>query len=145
MTIFERPVSRFCNAIFILLVTGSISAPASAQTSSIPDNAHAKSYGSGWECNLGFRAKDDTCSAVIVPDNAHPTDQPFGKGWECLHGYKEVDETNCIEVKLPKNAYLDADGNRWRCLRRYRAVDDGCEEIALPAHAYLTNDNYGPG
>ena len=63
------------------LVIGSIIAvlllalPAFAQTAAqpMPENASAKSYGDGWECNIGFRLNENACVAVIVPQNAYDT------------------------------------------------------------------------
>ena len=149
MTTYGWLIANFSKTVSVLMFASAstLSAASFAQTAptSIPENSHSKSYGSGWECNLGFRAKDETCFPVIVPDNAHPTNQPWGRGWECLYGFKEVEGLSCIEVVVPKNAFMDADGDRWRCLRQYRAVNEGCQKIALPLHAYLTNENYGSG
>jgi phospholipid transport system substrate-binding protein len=52
----------------------------------VPDNAHAKSYGHGWECDKGYRKVDESClvaflafanagSAVTQPDD-HDLPQP---------------------------------------------------------------------
>ena len=59
----------------------------------IPENAHPKKYGSGWECERGFRAVGESCEAVAVPDNAHL--DYSGNRWECNPPYVEhLDE--CI-------------------------------------------------
>ena len=59
----------------ILLLT-----PAFAQTGSqpMPENASAKSYGDGWECDIGFRLNENACLAVIVPQNAYDTNRSYG-------------------------------------------------------------------
>ena len=62
-------------ASLLLLMAFAIAVPldASAQgRESIPDNAHRKSYGHGWECNDGFRETSGACVAVQVPANARP-------------------------------------------------------------------------
>jgi hypothetical protein len=43
-----------------------------AQTSvvMVPENAHVKGYGTGWECNLGYREVNAGCAAIMVPANA---------------------------------------------------------------------------
>ena len=135
----------------VVLFTGLIVAvlllalPAFAQTASlpIPENASAKSYGSGWECNIGFRQDENTCVAVIVPQNAYNTNRTYGSGWECLHGFRITEEAACVAVEVPAGGFLDPSGERWRCLRGYTKVDDACREIVLPANAYLSDATYG--
>jgi hypothetical protein len=75
----------------------------------IPENAHAKSYGSGWECDQGYRDFNGACEAVQVPANAYSTSlsASYGRGWECDHGYRAADEA-CVAVKVPENGYLAA-------------------------------------
>ncbi len=56
------------------LMIGAFVPPASpsfAQASSAPDNAHARSYGDGWECDRTFRRDGAACVPVVVPANAH--------------------------------------------------------------------------
>ncbi len=124
----------------ILLLT-----PAFSQTGSqpMPENASTKSYGDGWECDIGFRLNEKACVAVIVPQNAYDTNRSYGSGWECLHGFRITDETECVAVEVPEGGYLDTSGERWRCLRGYIKVDDTCQEIVLPANAYLADASYG--
>lgn len=78
----------------------------------IPENARAKFYGVGWECDPGFRKMDNACVGVEVPVNAYPTKESFGRGWACLRGLQEVDEI-CVSVTVPQNAYLSCTGDRW--------------------------------
>lgn len=132
-------------AIMSLLILGT---PSLAQTeiAPIPENAHAKSFGDGWECDPSFRVVDDRCAAIVVPDNAYPTNRTYGTGWNCLHGFNESgDAASCIEIVVPAGGYLDQSGRKWRCLRGYNKIKDTCAPIVLPAHAYLLDDTYGPG
>ncbi|CUH65449.1 MSP1 EGF domain 1 [Thalassovita gelatinovora] len=119
--------------------------PAFGQTADqpMPENASAKSYGDGWECNIGFRLNEDTCVAVIVPQNAYDTNRSYGSGWECLHGFRRTDEAACVAVEVPEGGFLGPSGERWRCLRGYIKVDDTCQEFVLPANAYLADASYG--
>jgi hypothetical protein len=134
-------------AIFVgsILAVILLFTPAFAQTDAppIPENASAKSYGDGWECNIGFRLDENACVAVIVPRNAYDTNRPYGSGWECMHGFRRTDETACVAVEVPEGGFLDPSGERWRCLRGYIKVDDTCQEIVLPANAYLADVSYG--
>jgi hypothetical protein len=78
----------------------------------VPENAHAKSYGDGWECDRGYREVDKVCVAIKVPANAYPTNTSYGRGWECIRGYLEVDEA-CAAIKVPPNAYVSSSGDSW--------------------------------
>ena len=89
----------------------------------IPENAHAKAYGSGWECDRGFREVDEICAPIKVPSNAYPTNRSYGRGWECARGYQEIDDA-CVAVQVPSNAYLWSSGDRWKCDRGYREVNE---------------------
>lgn len=93
--------------------------PGVAQTTAraMPENASAKSYGGGWECNTGFRLNENDCVAVVVPENAYDTNRSYGSGWECLHGFRRADNAACVAVEVPEGGYLDPSGIRWRCLR----------------------------
>jgi hypothetical protein len=72
----------------------------------VPENAQASRYGSGWECNRGFRRQDDACFEVKLPDNAFLTHSSYGKGWDCHYGFLEKGD-QCLTVQIPANAYLD--------------------------------------
>ena len=50
-------------------------------TVEMPENASAKKYGSGWECDRGYRASKETCLALKVPKNAHL--DYSGNEWKC--------------------------------------------------------------
>ncbi len=122
------------------------SMPAFAQSTSqsVPENATATSYGDGWKCNAGYRLSGDVCAAVVVPENAYPTNRTYGLGWECLHGFRENDEATCVAVIVPDGGFLDSSGERWHCSRGFLKIDDTCQEIVVPANAYLADTTYGP-
>ena len=132
--------------IGLIVTVLSLALPAFGQTADqpMPENASAKSYGDGWECNIGFRLNENTCIAVVAPQNAYDTNRSYGSGWECLHGFRKTDDVECVAVKVPEGGFLDPSGERWQCLRGYFKVDDTCQEIVLPANAYLADASYGP-
>ena len=110
----------------------------------IPENAHAKSYGSGWECDHGYRASDEACVAVKVPENGYLAASAYGPGWQCDRGYRAVDEA-CVAIKVPENGYL-ADsgyGPGWQCDRGYQALDEACVAVKVPENAHI--DLFGDG
>ncbi len=43
---------------------------------------------------------------------------------------------------VPDHAYIDF-GDHWKCDRGFKRVDDRCEEIQVPEHAFL--DAWGDG
>lgn len=128
----------FIGSIFALLV---LATPVFAQT--MPENASAKSYGDGWECNVGYRHVGDVCSAVTAPENAYKTNRTYGPGWECLHGFRTVEGTACVAVVVPDGGFLDPSGLRWHCLRGFLKVDDRCQKVIVPENAYLVDASYG--
>ncbi len=130
--------------VFALLAIFTVPAYSEVIVSSVPENAHKRSYGDGWECDRSYRASNDTCIAVVVPQNAYPTYRNYGSGWECSHGFIEVRETSCAKVFVPEGGYLAPSGTRWNCLRGYRKIDDICQKIVLPPDSYLTNSTRGP-
>lgn len=101
----------------------------------VPDNASAKSYGDGWECDIGYRQREDLCAAVVVPENAYATNRSYGRGWACLHGFLERDRTSCVAVVVPEGAFLDPSGERWHCLRGFARRDGACVEVIVPENA----------
>ncbi|ASY61814.1 hypothetical protein SJ05684_c03470 [Sinorhizobium sojae CCBAU 05684] len=114
-------------------------------TPPVPANAVASRYGSGWECDRGFRRQGDSCVAVMAPDHAFLTNESFGKGWECHYGFAE-NGNGCLAVQVPANAYLDPYyGDRWQCMRGHRRNDTGCELIDLPDNAFLTDSTFNEG
>jgi membrane protease subunit HflC len=111
----------------------------------LPSNATAKTYGSGWECDRGYRKNAGSCIAVTLPVNAYLTDSNHGVGWACQHGFKQND-VNCLPVALPANAFLSGrSGDRWSCGRGFRQQKNYCEAISVPANGYLTERSSGSG
>jgi hypothetical protein len=80
-------------------------AAAQGDAAAAPLNAHMKRYGSGWECDRGYREVNAACAAVEVPPNAYLADSSYGRGWECDRGYRQVNE-GCTLVEVPPNAHL---------------------------------------
>ncbi len=130
-------IASFC-ALYLIAM------PAFAQstTQSVPENAKAKSYGDGWECNIGYRLRGDACTAVIVPENAYETNRTYGPGWNCHHGFRESDDATCVAVVVPEGGFLDPSGERWDCLRGFLKVGNTCQEVILPDNAYLSETSY---
>ena len=123
----------------------SVAPPLHAQTAlqPIPENASPQSYGDGWECDIGYRLNAGNCSAVIVPKNAYETNRTYGRGWECFHGFRVEGDADCVAVAVPEGGFLEPSGERWHCLRGFIKLDDTCQEINLPANAYLADTSYG--
>ena len=101
-----------------------------------PENAHPKSYGTGWECNPGYREANGACGAVEVPANAYPTNDSYGRGWECARGYEREGDA-CTLISIPSNAYLNARGDGWKCDRGYRPSSGACVAVNVPKDAHL--------
>ena len=133
-------LARFVLGLVLLMFATQASAQSTAI--SIPENAHAKRYGDGWECDTSFRPDGDQCVAVVVPKNAYGINHAYGKGWECHHGFKETNETSCVKVVVPAGAYLDSLGERWRCLRGFEKNGETCRKIAIPPNAFLDSSAY---
>ncbi len=129
----------------LLIFTAQAFAQSSAQipVPSIPENAHARSFGEGWDCDISFRIVEEQCVAIVIPANAYATDRSYGAGWECVHGYTEAEDGVCMELAVPENAYLEASGKSWVCKRSFRKDGDACERIVLPEHAFLSDDSFG--
>ena len=125
-----------CAALFAL------AAPAAGtqrtRSPAIPDNARPRSYGSGWDCNRGFRETAGRCAVVVVPANAYLS--PEGSSWTCDRGFRP-EGAACAAVNVPVNAYaVDTRYDRgWRCNRGYREVAGRCQQPAVPAHAYAVD------
>ena len=141
-TWFKRRVS-FCGT---QLVAAIVIAPVAISSQSdrvlaqgasqvIPQNAHAKSYGSGWECDHGYRQREQKCAEVVVPANAYLTNSTFGRGWECNYGYREYLD-NCSAVDVPDNGYINDSGTGWKCDRGFLRQDEGCTRIEVPTNGY---------
>src|SRR5689334_16449883 len=88
----------------------------------VPQNSHAKSNGSGRECDYGFREAAGVCGLVPIPSNGHLVDYSSGRGWECDRGYRETAET-CAAIIIPANAHsADSSYGRsgWECDRGFQ-------------------------
>lgn len=105
------------------MAPGGVSAGSTA--TGIPENARAKGYEPGWECDGGYREANGACTAVRVPANGYFVASSDDLGWKCARGYRPVDET-CIAVTMPKNAHLDYSGNNWEGNQPYRKRQDQC-------------------
>ena len=162
MSRMRRHRTLLSHPLILLALQSTASAVALAQGDSaeIPENAHANSYGSGWQCDYGYRAVDEVgwryfggfcvrlagsaiadigvdeaCVAVKVPENSYLANFAFGPGWQCDRGYRAVDEA-CVAIRVPENGYStnSAYGSGWQCDRGYRAVD----ELAWPSRCRRT-------
>lgn len=140
--------TRVISAYVLMFLFLWLSAPnhvfAKGVSDEIPENATAKSYGNGWNCNMGYRESKGACTAVMVPDNAYPTNRTYGKGWECKRGFREYDK-HCQHIMVPENGYLDYSGTRVKCDRGYLMVNKICDAIKVPANGYLKDSSYGSG
>ena len=142
---FRRRLFAALLAVFAtaLVITG----PGFAQdgTGAPPDNAQNRTYGNGWDCNIGYREYDGACAALDIPENAYATGRSYGTGWACQRGFEETAGGTCAAIFVPENAFLRSSGFGWECERGYREERDTCVAIDVPEHAYLTNDNSGAG
>ena len=141
----ERALVSALNIIAgTILILTLLALPGFAQSTglTVPENASAKTYGDGWDCDLGFRQSEESCAAIIVPENAYSTNRSYGSGWECFHGFQIKDEIECSLVDVPEGGYLEPSGKSWRCLRGYVKIDDACHEIILPANSYLADSSF---
>lgn len=111
----------------------------------VPKNAHSKRYGSGWDCDHGYIARNKECLEIVIPQNAYLSDYAYGKGWDCLHGFKE-DKNNCNPVLVPENAFLNMSGETWECARGFQQTKDNrCAKVLIPEHGYLSDQSYTTG
>ncbi|NKB60262.1 MAG: hypothetical protein GKS00_28480 [Alphaproteobacteria bacterium] len=126
------------HVLLLLLFLLGIPNVAYAQASSVrvPENAHAKGYGSGWECDRGYRESAGTCLAIKIPENAFSTNSSYGTGWECSWGYRQADD-RCAAIMIPKNAYLNSFGDKWKCDRGFRVDNETCVALSVPVNAHI--------
>jgi len=64
-------------------------------------NAHAddeEDFGTGWECDRGYREVGGHCIRVVVPANAYYSEFSFGRSWACDPGYRQEGET-CLAMR----------------------------------------------
>lgn len=134
-----RGLLRTARPWLLALLVTVLAAPSLAQdgTGPAPENAQDRRYGSGWDCDPGFRIAGGVCVALAIPENAYPTGRSHGTGWACRHGYLEVRGAACEAVAIPANAFLDASGLGWDCARGFEARQATCIAIELPENAHL--------
>lgn len=136
--------SLFCLAVSALVTFAGLSAYGQNSDATLPANATSKTYGTGWDCDRGYREADGDCDSIRIPENAIATKTSYGRGWVCRWGYRETKET-CVAVEVPANAHLNASGVSWDCGRGFREVDGTCVDILVPKNGFLTESNYGSG
>lgn len=141
-----RIANALAPALLATLVTAISSGVVSGQSDSslIPENAHAETYGSGWECDRGYAETDGACTPIQVPANAYLTNSSYGRGWDCKRGFRE-NRSTCIPFEVPANAYLNASGNGWKCHRGYQNARNACKAVEVPENGYLNDTSYGTG
>ena len=71
--------SRLGHSVFMPLVLSLFwMAPEAAAAQSVtpppPANSHARGYGTGWECDYGYRESAGLCAATALPANAYLVD-----------------------------------------------------------------------
>ena len=74
-------------ALLALLLSLALPLAAQPGRAAVPENATARSYGSGWTCNRGYTQAGDACAPVAVPANGFLS--PFGNDWECDRLYRK--------------------------------------------------------
>lgn len=144
----RRPLARLIARITVAAgVIASMAFPVLAQdgTGPLPQNAQSRSYGGGWDCDLGYRVEGAECLALEIPENAYATGRSYGSGWACRRGYEETGGTFCEAIPVPENAFLRSSGYDWHCDRGYRQDRETCVPILLPDNAYLSDDTSGSG
>ena len=80
-----------------------VSTPAFAQQISIPANGKINVYGTGWDCQRGFKKTGDSCTKVVVPANGKIN--VYGTGWDCQRGFKKSGD-RCTKVDVPANGKI---------------------------------------
>ena len=82
------------HSLVLLALLAAVHSLVFAQAGSVelPENARAKSYGSGWECERGYREDNGACVVVDVVENAHLDSS--GNDWECNRPYRKR-QGNC--------------------------------------------------
>ncbi|OQK18199.1 hypothetical protein AU255_10285 [Methyloprofundus sedimenti] len=132
--------------LILLMLTTSIPSLVFAKVNNevMPENAHAQTYGSGWECKSGYQQNGNICDAIKVPDNAYLTNSPFGDGWKCNRGYRKDDKI-CVVIMIPAHAYLNSNGYDWQCDRGFKSQNKTCVAVKIPEHGYFVHSIYGDG
>ena len=142
MNNMQRLSNYFIQFILVFLFFMAIPSVATAKDTAldIPENAHTNRYGSGWECDRGYRPTKNSCVAIKLPENAFLTDKTYGRGWDCMRSFRERNGS-CVAIKIPPNAYLDSFGDNWNCNRGYKKVSKACVLVNIPKNGYLVELN----
>lgn len=90
----------------------------------LPPHAVSRPWGSGWECQRGYRRAGERCVEVDVPSHAFL--DYFGHAWQCDRGYQQEGE-RCVPVQVPEHAHLAYSGHNWACNDGYQRVDNTCK------------------
>ena len=101
-------------------------APREKPRSSMPANAKIDVYGTGWECERGYKRSGNECDQIRLPANAKI--DVYGHDWECERGYKRSGN-ECNQVRLPANAKIDVYGHDWECERGYKRSGNECRPL----------------
>ena len=91
-----------------------------------PENAQKRNFGSGWNCNIGYRVDEGRCVKLDIPENAYATGRSYGIGWACRRGFNEVNRESCEAIFVPENAFLRSSGYDWQCERGFRQDREAC-------------------
>jgi hypothetical protein len=140
----RTPLRSGAFALLCAVLVAFLPAGAARAENTVPDNATANSYNTGWKCDDGFQEQDDACIGVQLPDNAYLNNRSFGRGWVCMFGFERIDEA-CVPVDVPDYAYLEPSGVRWSCERGYEAKDGECQPVDVPENGYLSGLSYNDG
>jgi hypothetical protein len=138
MPLIRRSCSVTVPMLLVVALLSMLSTPTFANDGSaaMPENAHANQYGHGWECNHGYKEKDNTCQFIKIPDNAYLS--AYGDRWECNRGYR-VSGQGCVAIKVPVHGYLveSSYGPGWKCVRGFREVGKECVAVQVPKNAHI--------
>jgi hypothetical protein len=103
-----RPHAMSIHPLIFLALLVAVPGHVFAQGGSVemPENARAKSYGGGWECDRGYREDNGACAAIKVPANAYLNSS--GDRWTCdrahliaVSTYKVDDSPASFPAKPP--------------------------------------------
>ena len=92
----------------------------------VPANAHEEdeeAFGTGWECDPGYREDDNRCTRIVVPANAYYSGLSFEHGWECNPGYRQEGD-RCTAVRPPVHGFLVGERDEWACYRGFMKSAD---------------------
>jgi len=106
-----------------IAVAASTAAPSDTK---LPPHAVWQSWGSGWECQRGYRKEGERCVEVDVPPHAFL--DYFGHAWRCHRGYQQEGD-GCVPVRVPEHAHLSYAGRDWSCNDGYQRVDQTCKPL----------------